>query len=232
MTAAMPPGRWSPCSFISRPRSRTSRKASLNSSAPAATRAVYSPRLWPATNRGGCQLLPTDSTFSRIAARQAMETVRMAGWALIVSSSSSAGPSKHSCDSLKPRISSACWKTRRAAPDASYSALPMPTYCDPWPGKTYANFWASGPVSSASATLTVAPGLGRHQIRPGGIRGHAQAPLANVIVAPSDSTGAALGATGASACQYTQSQPGLEAITAEVLDERMQRREQQASQSG
>src|SRR2546421_634455 len=37
----------------------------------------------------------------------------------------------------------------------------MPTYCEPWPGKTKASFWALRPVSSAVAVLTVTPGTVR-----------------------------------------------------------------------
>src|SRR5437016_14650302 len=67
-----------------------------------------------------------------------MLTVRIAGWALKVSFRSCSGPSKQRRLSPKPRMSSARLKTRQAVSDTSYRALPMPTYCEPWPGKTKA----------------------------------------------------------------------------------------------
>src|ERR1700687_4306706 len=48
-TASMPPGRSLPVSFIKRPRSRTRTSALSKSMTSAATSAVNSPRLWPAT---------------------------------------------------------------------------------------------------------------------------------------------------------------------------------------
>src|SRR6202023_1346143 len=51
-TASIPPGRSLPFSFIRRPRSRTRTSALSKSMTSAATSAVNSPRLWPATYRG------------------------------------------------------------------------------------------------------------------------------------------------------------------------------------
>jgi hypothetical protein len=48
----MPPSPTGTASCIACARKRTSGTASLNASAPAATSAVYSPRLWPATIDG------------------------------------------------------------------------------------------------------------------------------------------------------------------------------------
>ena len=79
-----------------------------------ATRAEYSPRLWPATKSG---LIP----FSFKTSATATETVRIAGWVFAVSCSCSAGPSKHNFESEKPRTRSAASKTRRAAGNASAS---------------------------------------------------------------------------------------------------------------
>jgi len=84
----------------------------------AATSAVNSPRLCPATYRGATTW-PIVCQRSRIAVRHAILTVRIAGWALMVSLSSCSGPSKHMRVSPNPRISSAREKRRRAVSDAS-----------------------------------------------------------------------------------------------------------------
>src|ERR1700731_2594451 len=64
----------------------------------------------------------------------------MAGCVFSVSLSWSSGPSKQSRDSGKPNASSACWKIRRAAGNASANVLPIPACCDPWPGNKNAVF--------------------------------------------------------------------------------------------
>ena len=69
----------------------------------------------------------------------------IAGWVFAVSWSSSSGPSKQSPDSEKPRVSSASSKTARASGKAAASARPMPTRCEPWPGKTYATALKNAP---------------------------------------------------------------------------------------
>ena len=95
MIAAIAPTPTGTASCISSPRRRTSRSASANASAPAATRAEYSPRLCPATATG--------ARPAAAAARQvAIEAVRIAGWVLAVSCSSSSGPSQQSRDRAKP----------------------------------------------------------------------------------------------------------------------------------
>src|SRR5947207_6243372 len=75
----------------------------------------------------------------------------------------------------------------------------MPTYCDPWPGNTYASFWASRPVSSAVATLTVTPGSALWCARRDRFCAD-QCPC---------------GPPGASADQYIQHRSGLEAFRAD-----------------
>ena len=65
---------------------RTSGNASASLSAPAATRAVYSPREWPAAATG---MSPVSATKAR---QQAMPAVSMTGWVLVVRSSCSFGP--------------------------------------------------------------------------------------------------------------------------------------------
>jgi len=91
------------------PRWRTARTASASSSAPAATSAEYSPSEWPARRSG---LSPVRA---RSASCIATETVRMAGWVLRVSLSSSSGPSKISRLSFSPSAASAASKTARAS---------------------------------------------------------------------------------------------------------------------
>src|SRR5438552_1285391 len=50
-----------------------------------------------------------------------------------------AGPSHASWLIDNPSVASASAKTAAAAGDAAASALPMPTDCEPWPGKTKAD---------------------------------------------------------------------------------------------
>ena len=113
ITAAMAPSPWGTASCMKRPRAFTSTAASSTGSAPAATSAVYSPRLWPATKAGA------SATRSSIARSSAMLVTSTAGCWISVRRSSSSGPSKQSRESGKPRASSAASKTARAAADAS-----------------------------------------------------------------------------------------------------------------
>ena len=69
--------------------------------ASAAASAVYSPRLWPATKSG------SKPPALRQAARQASPASSIAGCVLVVSASSSAGPSAIRRESGSPRTSSA-----------------------------------------------------------------------------------------------------------------------------
>jgi hypothetical protein len=64
-------------------------------------------------------------------------------------SSSSAGPSRMSRESGKPSTASARSSTAAAAGERSTTSRPMPTYCDPWPGKT--NAWTRGGESAGVA---------------------------------------------------------------------------------
>ena len=61
--------------------------------------------------------------------------VKMAGWAWAVRASSLSGPSKQSREIENPRAASASSKTARACGWAAASACPMPTFCEPCPGK-------------------------------------------------------------------------------------------------
>ena len=64
-----------------------------------------------------------------------MLAVRIAGCAYSVSTSRSSGPSKHKRESAIPSRSSASANVRRATGKASAKSRPIPTRCDPWPGK-------------------------------------------------------------------------------------------------
>ena len=72
-----------------------------------------------------------------------MEAARSAGWAFSVRSSRSAGPSQASALSGSPRAASAAANTAAAAGEDAARSRPMPTACEPWPGKTNAN-WGIG----------------------------------------------------------------------------------------
>ena len=93
----MLPGCCCPAIAINSPRVRVSRTASAKASAPAATSALYSPRLCPATKAGegrsGRSVCSTRSAATLV--------VRMAGCALLVAVSVSAGPLKQR--SAKPK---------------------------------------------------------------------------------------------------------------------------------
>src|SRR5580692_9482589 len=129
MMAAMAPTPAGTASCMYVPRLWTSLTASENFKLPAATRAEYSPRLWPATKSG---VRP----FSARTRWTATEQVRMAGCVLAVSLSSSSVPSMQILEMENPRALSASSKTARAAGYFSASSLPMPGYCEAWPGNT------------------------------------------------------------------------------------------------
>ncbi len=87
MIAPIAPGRCDCISAMRRPRSDTSAIPSAGLRHPAATAAVYSPRLCPVT-KSGCR--PAWRASSVIA----IETANSAGWATSVRVSSSIGPSR------------------------------------------------------------------------------------------------------------------------------------------
>src|SRR5262250_486236 len=138
-SAAMAPVPTGTASCMNSPRLRTSRTASTKPRAPAATRAEYSPRLWPAHRSG---LIPRSDR----AAATATLAVRMAGCVFAVRASSSSGPSKQRRERGKPRASSARPHTAAAAAESWEKARPMPTDCEPCPGKRKAIFM--GPTSA------------------------------------------------------------------------------------
>ncbi|OIQ64828.1 hypothetical protein GALL_536190 [mine drainage metagenome] len=131
-TAAMPPAPSGTASCIAWARNRTSGRASAKVRLPAATSAVYSPRLCPATRSGA---RPPSASQRRYMATPA---VNMTGWVLVVRLSCSAGPcamsKARSCESA---ALASCRVSRTAGWVATLSS--MPTDCEPCPGKTKAN---------------------------------------------------------------------------------------------
>ncbi len=125
--ADIAPGRLVPASCINSPRRRTSRAASGAESDPAATYALYSPRLCPAP-------AATAPNRSLTTAKTAAECARMAGWVLCVRTSSSSGPSHMRRERATPSASSMAWKVSRASGNRSAKSFPIPTFCAPCPG--------------------------------------------------------------------------------------------------
>jgi hypothetical protein len=106
-TAAMAPVPAGTAACIRRPRSRTSFAASASDSAPAATSAAYSPRLWPA-KRAGCA--PPAATHARQAATSAASS---AGCVNSVWLSCSSGPCMDSVHRSTPQPAEASSKVAR-----------------------------------------------------------------------------------------------------------------------
>ena len=138
-TAAMAPLSPTARFAISRPRALTASSAASKDSAPAATRAPYSPRLWPITMSGRT---PYASSM-RVSARSVVST---AGWVISVCMSCcssrravassalsaktysvsglpSSGAITRSASSNVAATSGSCWRRSRS----------MLTYCEPWP---------------------------------------------------------------------------------------------------
>ncbi len=98
--------------------------------------ALYWPIEWPAWKAGEAD---ARSRLGRQVALEgacaATEAASSAGCALTVRSSSSAGPSQASArDGLAEGLVGLLPDGPAAAEDASASARPMPTDCEPWPG--------------------------------------------------------------------------------------------------
>mmetsp|Transcript_30790 Transcript_30790/g.95749 ORF Transcript_30790/g.95749 Transcript_30790/m.95749 type:complete len:243 (+) Transcript_30790:455-1183(+) len=125
----------------------TSLRQSSKSRTPAAQMAVYSPRLRPATAWG----LSTVSFFvSRMASTAQRPAMNMAGWQYFVSLSFASGPFRQSSFTSQPRTFSAVASISFTAGRLTTS-LSMPTYWEPWPGKSSA---------AGSAGLDLAGGRG------------------------------------------------------------------------
>ena len=90
-----------------------------------------------------------DAPRAQAAGSAAMLTARIAGCVFSVSVSASSGPSKHKRLSGSPSAASASANVSRQTGKASASALPMPTFCDPWPGKMNA-ITGEAPLSARS----------------------------------------------------------------------------------
>mmetsp|Transcript_89016 Transcript_89016/g.265545 ORF Transcript_89016/g.265545 Transcript_89016/m.265545 type:complete len:313 (+) Transcript_89016:360-1298(+) len=116
------------------PRICTKRRPSSKLSTPAATMAVYSPRDKPAVACGRSYTSGFDSFSFSLAARPAMY---IRGWQYLVSLSFCSGPLRASSLGSQPRISLAFSNIALTAGFSSCS-LNMPTYCEPWPGKSRA----------------------------------------------------------------------------------------------
>src|SRR5206468_3802165 len=76
-----------------------------------------------------------------------MLAVRMAGWAFSVARSASSGPSKHRRERAMPSRASASSKVRRATANSAAKSRPMPTRCEPWPGKRHATTAPAGAIA-------------------------------------------------------------------------------------
>mmetsp|Transcript_97661 Transcript_97661/g.285076 ORF Transcript_97661/g.285076 Transcript_97661/m.285076 type:complete len:330 (-) Transcript_97661:539-1528(-) len=144
------------------PRICTSRRPSSKLSTPAAQTAVYSPRERPATACGRSYTSAFVSFSFSLAARPAMN---MMGWQYLVSLSFSSGPFSASSSGSQPRISLA-FTSIALTIGSSMTSLSIPTYCEPWPGKSSAA-GKGGFFFSAFATLETGRSNGRLRISSG-----------------------------------------------------------------
>src|SRR5262245_22028973 len=126
--AAMAPVPTGTASCMYCPRRRTIRTASAKASAPATTRAEYSPRLWPAARAG-------TRPCSAHAAAAATLAVRTAGCVFAVRPRSASGPSKMTRVRSVSRVAFASSKMALARGEVSEKARPMPAAWHPRPGK-------------------------------------------------------------------------------------------------
>ena len=131
-TAAIAPTPVGAASCISCPRRRTRCAPSFSESAPAATSAVYSPRLCPASSAGAG---PPCCCHAR---HTAMPAASSAGWVYSVRLSISSGPPCDSAHRSTPAPSEASSNVSRTIGCSSDSSASMPTDCEPWPGNTKA----------------------------------------------------------------------------------------------
>ena len=132
MIAAIAPSPAGTASCIACARKRTSGTASRNASAPAATSAEYSPRLWPATTAGRG---PPAASHAR---QTATPAASITGCVLVVRLSASAGPCATSAHRSSPSASEASANVSRTAGCAAKPSS-IPTDCEPCPGKTNAS---------------------------------------------------------------------------------------------
>src|SRR3990172_11045414 len=86
-----------------------------------------------------------------------MLTARIAGCAFAVRVSVSCGPSKQRRAKSKPSACPPISKSSRASGTCSQKSRPIPTRCEPWPGKTSAILviaWEVGPRSPSDQGRT------------------------------------------------------------------------------
>ena len=133
----MVPGASSPARAIASPRATTSWIPWSKPREPLATRAVYSPRLWPAQAAGVRPMRSTASSTTRLS------TV-VANWAFSVWVSSSIG----ACSSRWERSRSAAAEASSTTSHEGWSThgSPIPARCDPCPGKVKTNTCPTAPI--------------------------------------------------------------------------------------
>ena len=129
-TAAMVDGCNSQASCMALARALTSASPSPKLSDPAATSALNSPRLCPAT-MSGWKRSPKHSA-------KTTEWMKIAGWVTLVCLRASGVPSNMVEAMSKPNTSLASAKRRLAKSDWSNRSFPMPGNWAPWPGNTNA----------------------------------------------------------------------------------------------
>ena len=147
ITACTAPGPASTASIVpgsasirasSSPRRRARRSRLAASSTPAACSATSSPRLCPATQSGSSPIEVSSASTDRLCAASAgcaqRVSVSRCSWAARWSSVKAGGGKT---TSLRPRPAAAS-HTSWAAGTARARSAPIPTYCEPWPGKTNA----------------------------------------------------------------------------------------------
>src|SRR6266851_272905 len=130
--AAMPPVPSGTASCIAWARKRTSGSASSKRNACAAMSALYSPRLWPASQPG------IGPPLSRHARQHATPATSMTGCVFTVWFNASAGPSVTIVHRSTPRIALASRNVRSTMGRSEKPAI-MPTDWEPCPGNTIAS---------------------------------------------------------------------------------------------
>mmetsp|Transcript_81561 Transcript_81561/g.189447 ORF Transcript_81561/g.189447 Transcript_81561/m.189447 type:complete len:308 (-) Transcript_81561:315-1238(-) len=171
------------------PRKLTSVRPSSKLKTPATQSAVYSPRERPART---WQRLTASSLSPRSFSTPASPAMNMAGWQILVSSSTSSGPLRHILSTSKPKIS---WALLSISLTAGRSFTPdnIFTYWEPCPGNRSpmgsgfsfgtaesATVMSSSSLSTTSASsppylaasrpcFVAAPGLMRYQPLGGGL---------------------------------------------------------------
>ena len=129
------------------PRRRTVRTASASESAPAATSAEYSPRLWPATQSG--RTPRATSGAQRGDARGQDRGLRVRGELQLGLGPLEAQPREREAEGRVGLV-----EDLAALREGLGSARPIPTCCEPWPGKTNATLMR---VAASACALGRAP---------------------------------------------------------------------------